>query len=90
MKYIEEIPIIRSLAILFIMCVHLSVSYAGNENNHSMAIIAGYFSQIGRFDTPVFTVISAFLLTHSFLKRGFDLNYFIKLRFTKTFVPYII
>src|SRR5699024_5501769 len=30
------------------------------------------------------------LLTHSVLKRGFDLNYFVKSRFTKIFVPYII
>lgn len=72
------------------MYVHLSVSYTGNENNHSMAIIAGYLSQIGRLGTPVFAVISAFLFTHSVLKRGFDLNYFIKSRFTKIFVPYII
>jgi surface polysaccharide O-acyltransferase-like enzyme len=90
LKYIEEIPIIRSVATLFIVCVHLSVSYTGNVNNHSMAIIAGYLSQIGRLGTPVFAVISAFLLTHSVLKRGFDLNYFIKSRFTKIFVPYII
>ncbi|MCD8909546.1 acyltransferase [Staphylococcus pseudoxylosus] len=90
MKYIEEIPIIRSIATLFIVCVHLSVSYTSNENNYSMTIIAGYLSQIGRLGTPVFAVISAFLLTHSVLKRGFDLNYFIKSRFTKIFVPYII
>ncbi len=71
------------------MCVHLSVSYTINESNYSMIIIAGYLgylSQIGRLGTPVFAVISAFLLTHSVLKRGFDLNYFIKSHFTKIFV----
>ncbi|PHK50101.1 acyltransferase [Staphylococcus edaphicus] len=90
LKYIEEIPIIRSIATLFIVCVHLSVSYTNNENSYSMTIIAGYLSQIGRLGTPVFAVISAFLLTHSVLKRGFDLNYFVKSRFTKIFIPYII
>lgn len=90
LKYFEEIPIIRSIATLFIVCVHLSVSYTNSENNHNMTILAGYLSQIGRLGTPVFAVISAFLLTHSVLKRGFDLNYFAKSRFTKIFVPYII
>jgi len=90
LKYIEEIPIIRSIATLFIVCVHLSVSYTGSENNYNMTVIAGYLSQIGRLGTPVFAVISAFLLTHSVLKRGFNLNYFVRSRFTKIFVPYII
>ncbi len=90
LKYIEEIPIIRSIATLFIVFVHLSISYINNENSQIMAITAGYISQIGRLGTPVFAVISAFLLTHSVLKRGFDLNYFVKSRFTKIFVPYII
>lgn len=50
----------------------------------------GYINQIARLGTPVFAVISAFLLTISVVNRGFSLNYFIKSRFSKILIPYII
>ncbi|RIL84503.1 acyltransferase, partial [Staphylococcus equorum] len=90
MKYFDEIPIIRAIATLLVVCVHLSVSYTNSENSQSMTVIAGYLSQIARLGTPIFAVISAFLLTNSALRRGFDLNYFIRSRFTKIFIPYLI
>lgn len=90
LKYFDEIPIIRAIATLLVVCVHLSVSYTNSENSQSMTVIAGYLSQIARLGTPIFAVISAFLLTNSALRRGFDLNYFIRSRFTKIFIPYLI
>lgn len=89
MKYFDEIPIIRSIATLLVLCVHVSVSYL-NSDNHSISVFSGYFNQISRLGTPIFAVISAFLLTNSSLRRGFDLNYFMRSRFTKILVPYLI
>ena len=89
MKYFDEIPIIRSIATLLVVCVHVSVSYL-NSDNHSISVFSGYFNQISRLGTPIFAVISAFLLTNSSLRRGFDLNYFMRSRFTKILVPYLI
>lgn len=45
---------------------------------------------MARLGTPIFAVISAFLLTISVINRGFSLNYFMKSRFSKIFIPYII
>lgn len=44
----------------------------------------GYINQIARLGTPVFAVISAFLLTISVVNRGFSLNYFIKSSLAKS------
>ena len=89
MKYFDEIPIIRSIATLLVVCVHVSVAYL-NSDNYNLSIFSGYLNQISRLGTPIFAVISAFLLTSSSLKRNFDLNYFIHSRFTKIFIPYLI
>jgi len=89
MKYYEEIPIIRSIATMLVVLVHVTsrIYYANGEfTNH----VIGYFNQFSRLGTPIFAVISGFLLTISTLKRPFDLNYFIKSRFTKILLPFII
>ncbi|MGD6766578.1 acyltransferase [Mammaliicoccus lentus] len=89
MKYYGEIPIIRSFAAMLVVLVHVSANIYYNNGDFTNDLI-GYINQIGRLGIPVFAVISAFLLTSSVLNRGFDLSYFIKSRFTKILVPYLI
>lgn len=90
MKYFDEIPVIRSIATLLVVCVHVSVTYINTADQDVMVDFLSYINQIARLGTPIFAVISAFLLTSSTLRRGFDLNYFINSRFTKIFIPYLI
>src|SRR5699024_4532130 len=54
------------------------------------SVFSGYFNQISRLGTPIFAVISAFLLSTYYLIHGFFLNSFMRSRFTKILVPYLI
>lgn len=89
MKYYEEIPIIRAVAIMLVLCIHITAQLYNSNGVIENSILA-YFNQISRLGTPIFAVISAFLFTSSTLKRKFDLTYFVKSRFTKILVPYIL
>nr|WP_251132618.1 acyltransferase family protein [Exiguobacterium sp. s80] len=89
MKYYEEIPIIRSIAAILVVSVHVTAGIYYSNQVFSNEFI-GYINQIARLGTPVFAVVSAFLLTSSVLRRGFNFHYFFKSRFTKIFLPYII
>lgn len=89
LKYYKEIPVIRAIAAIMIVIVHLTAN-SYHENNIFTNDWLGYLNQISRLGTPIFAVISAFLLTASVLNRGFDFKYFVKSRFSKIFIPYII
>ncbi|NWN86776.1 MAG: acyltransferase family protein [Staphylococcus sp.] len=89
MKYYEELPIIRAIATMLVLCIHLTAQLY-NANGVIVDPILAYFNQISRLGTPIFAVISPFLLTSSTLKRKFDLSYFAKSRFTKILIPYIL
>lgn len=88
LKYYEEIPVIRSIAAILVVAVHLIAGLYSPGGVFSNVHI-GYIDQLARLGTPIFAVISAFLLMSSVLRRGFDLSYFVKSRFTKIFIPYI-
>ena len=88
MKYYEEIPVIRSIAAILVVTVHLIAGLYSPGGVFSNVHI-GYIDQLARLGTPIFAVISAFLLMSSVLRRGFDLSYFVKSRFTKIFIPYL-
>jgi len=89
LKYFEEIPIIRAVATMMVLGVHIT-SRLYYSQGHIVDDLLGYFNQISRLGTPVFAVISAFLLTSSTIRRKFDIKYFVKSRFTKIFMPYLI
>ncbi|KRG10092.1 acyltransferase family protein [Staphylococcus sp. NAM3COL9] len=91
MKYYDEVPIIRAVAAMLVVAIHTvnSISYSASTGEFTSDAL-GYINQIARLGTPVFAVISAFLLTISVINRGFSLNYFMKSRFSKIFIPYII
>ncbi|WQL32859.1 acyltransferase family protein [Mammaliicoccus sciuri] len=89
MKYYKEIPVIRAIAAIMIVIVHLTANSYHRDNIFANDWL-GYLNQISRLGTPIFAIISAFLLTASVLNRGFDLKYFVKSRFSKIFIPYLI
>ncbi|WP_235195171.1 hypothetical protein [Exiguobacterium oxidotolerans] len=66
MKYYEEIPIIRSIAAILVVSVHVTAGIYYSNQVFSNEFI-GYINQIARLGTPVFAVFSAFLLTSSVL-----------------------
>ncbi|KKI54264.1 hypothetical protein UF72_1040 [Staphylococcus equorum subsp. equorum] len=91
MKYYDEVPIIRAVAAMLVVAIHTvnSIGYSASTGEFTSDAL-GYINQMARLGTPIFAVISAFLLTISVINRGFSLNYFMKSRFSKIFIPYII
>lgn len=82
LKYYKEIPVIRAIAAIMIVIVHLTANSYHRDNIFANDWL-GYLNQISRLGTPIFAIISAFLLTASVLNRGFDLKYFVKSSFLK-------
>lgn len=89
MKYYDEVPIIRSVAAMLVVAIHTVNSIVLSGGTFTSDGL-GYVNQIARLGTPIFAVISAFLLTISVVNKGFNLDYFVKSRFSKIFIPYII
>ena len=89
MKYYQEISVIRSITAILVVSVHViaGLYYAGGEFTNTSI---GYINQLARIGTPIFAIISAFLLMSMVLRKGFDLRQFIQSRFSKIFVPYLI
>ncbi|WP_079478033.1 acyltransferase [Halobacillus salinus] len=87
-NFFEEIPFVRAIACMLVVLVHTSAR--NYDVDHFISDIGMYFNQIARLGTPIFAVISAFLLTSSVIKRGFSLKKFVTSRAVKILSPYII
>lgn len=88
-KYIYEIHFLRAFACLAVVGVHVSATnYGMNEDTWNW--FTYFLNQIGRFGTPIFAVISGFLLFYQVKRRGFELGRFFKSRLTKILFPFLI
>ncbi|WP_210366226.1 acyltransferase [Bacillus sp. REN3] len=88
-RYIYEIHYIRAIASLMVLLVHVSASYfyqQGQQYND----FTFFINQISRFGTPMFAMISGFLLFYQTRERGFDLKKFFSSRFTKIGIPFFV
>ncbi len=88
-EHIYEIHYIRAIASLMVLLVHVSAAYFyqhGKQYNDYTFFI----NQISRFGTPMFAMISGFLLFYQTRKKGFKLNKFVSSRFTKIGIPFLI
>ncbi|TGB02479.1 acyltransferase [Halobacillus salinus] len=86
--FYDEIPFVRAIACLMVVMVHTTArNYTGEGFTGDTAMLMNQFSRLG---TPVFAVVSAFLLTSSVIKRGFSLKRFVTSRAVKIVSPYII
>lgn len=87
-NFYEEIPFVRAIACLLVVMVHTTArNYTGE---YFLSDLGLYLNQFARLGTPIFAVISAFLLTSSVKNRGFSLKKFISSRAVKILSPYII
>ncbi|MUV37019.1 hypothetical protein JNUCC1_00825 [Lentibacillus sp. JNUCC-1] len=87
--YFVEIPFVRAIACLMIVFVHVTaVAYSRTEGfSYGPNLFVNQFSRLG---TPVFAVISAFLLFSSVKKRGFKLRQFLLSRTSKVVAPFAV
>lgn len=87
-EHISEIHIIRAIACILVLLVHVSATFyyqQGKEFND----ITYFINQISRFGTPMFALISGFLLFYQVRHKGFKLNRFVSSRFTKIGLPFL-
>ncbi|WP_377887575.1 acyltransferase [Alkalihalobacillus sp. R86527] len=88
-SYINEIHFLRAIACLFVLGVHVSGIYY-SKHGGTFTEFTQFFNQIGRFGTPIFAVISGFLLFLQVRKKGFDVKRFYHSRMVKIGMPFLI
>ncbi|RLQ96659.1 acyltransferase [Falsibacillus albus] len=88
--YLFEIHFLRAFACLLVVGVHVSATnYFMNGEKYTW--FTYFLNQIGRFGTPIFAVISGFLLFYQLrMRNNFDLGYFFKSRMAKVIIPFFI
>ncbi|GEN89744.1 acyltransferase [Oceanobacillus sojae] len=86
--YYEDIPFIRSIACIMVVLVHTSA--IAHSDSYFSPEWAMYVNQLSRLGTPIFAVISAFLLFHSIKNKNFDFKRFLKSRTTKIISPFLL
>jgi peptidoglycan/LPS O-acetylase OafA/YrhL len=89
MKFYQEIPVIRSIAAILVVAVHVIEGLYYSRGEFSNEAI-GYIIQFARIGSRIFAIISAFLLMLMVQRKGFNLGTFVKSRFSKIFIPYLI
>ena len=83
-----EINFVRAIACLLVVMVHVSVRfYYAYDGNHT--VLTNYLNQISRVGTPLFAVMSGFLLYNQAINRKFNTKFFLKSRLTKIVIPFI-
>ncbi|MBS2968028.1 acyltransferase [Metabacillus sp. KIGAM252] len=88
-SYLFEIHFLRAFACLAVVAVHVSATNSG-MNNDTYDWFSYFLNQIGRFGTPIFAVISGFLLFFQVRNKGFQFGKFMKSRFSKVIIPFIL
>ncbi|MBD1382317.1 acyltransferase [Metabacillus arenae] len=87
-KYIFEIHFLRAFACLAVVAVHVSATNYG-MNDETWSDFSYFLNQVGRFGTPIFAVISGFLLFYQVKRKGFKLGRFFTSRLSKILIPFL-
>lgn len=83
-----DIYLLRALGCILVVLVHVSAVYYYEHDGWDD--VTFFINQISRFGTPLFSLISGFLLFLQVRNRGFDFKRFLTSRFTKIFIPFVI
>lgn len=87
---LEEINIMRGIAIFGIVLLHVTAYFLGTANTDYLVFKAGLtLNQLMRFSLPMFLVISGFALAYNFNKR-IEFKPFIRKRLKSIFLPYVM
>lgn len=88
-KFFEEIPFVRAIACIMVVFVHVT-SGTITASDGSTNTLNLYLYELPRLGTPIFAVISAFLLFSSVKRNGFDIKRFFFSRTSKIVIPFVI
>lgn len=86
---IKEIHVLRGMACMMILMVHVTATsyYIQGETHHGLTF---FLNQISRFGTPMFAMISGFLLFFHTKNRGFHLLRYVSSRVRKVLIPFLL
>lgn len=88
---IDETNIIRGIACLAVILVHITASPAITLNPGSIhSIVFTLLNRGAKFTTPTFVFLSGLTLFYSYGERDLKYGRFLKKRFSSTLIPYII
>lgn len=88
-QYYEEITFIRAIACLLVVLTHVTLMYPIEEMNLGLklSLVINQFARVG---TPIFCIISAFLLFNGFKDKTLNYRKFLISRLKKIVIPYFI
>ncbi|WLR57800.1 acyltransferase [Mesobacillus subterraneus] len=72
-----------------VLLVHVSAAYF-YQHDKQYNDYTFFINQISRFGTPMFAMMSGFLLFYQTRTRGFQLKRFLSSRFTKIGIPFLV
>ena len=88
---IDETNIIRGIACLAVVLVHITANPASTLNAGSInSIIFILLNRAAKFTTPTFIFLSGLTLFYSYERRDLIYGKFLKKRFSATLIPYLI
>ncbi|GGF31357.1 hypothetical protein GCM10010954_33200 [Halobacillus andaensis] len=88
-KYLYEINFVRAIACLLVVMVHVGARFYG-AYDESHTTLTNFFNQISRIGTPLFAVMSGFLLYNQMAKKHFKVSHFLKSRMVKIISPFVV
>lgn len=90
-KRIDEMEIMRGLAIIAIVLLHVTAYFMGSPGSHLAYKVSFFFNQVTRFALPLFMVMSGWALAYN-AKPEEDIDYavFIKKRVKNILTPYLV
>ncbi|MBU9711759.1 acyltransferase [Evansella tamaricis] len=87
--YYNEISFIRAIACMLVLMVHITADYY-YENGQTHDTISLFLNQLSRYGTPLFAVVSGFLLFNESLRGTYRLPKFFRTRLTKVVIPFLV
>ena len=88
-KYFYELNFVRGIACLLVVMVHVTARHY-YLNDQYFNWFTFFLNQFSRFGTPLFAIIAGFLLFNQSFRGRFQIKRFIKSRFAKIFVPFLV
>ncbi|WP_173915617.1 acyltransferase [Halobacillus sp. Marseille-Q1614] len=87
-RYFYEINFVRAVACLLVVMVHVGARFYHSTDGYTT--FTNFLNQISRIGTPLFAVMSGFLLYNQMIRKNFTLKRFIKSRMVKIISPFIV
>ncbi|MGK7379034.1 acyltransferase [Planococcus sp. 1R117A] len=84
---IFDVNVLRAIGCLMVVLVHVSALYYIQSGSWEDVIL--FINQSSRFGTPIFAIVSGFLLFLQVKKRGFFFKKFFSSRINKIVIPFL-